>query len=193
MRAVSTDHDWLTNTRASYDTVAASYADRVRKALAGQPYLRAALALFADSVRELGGGPVADIGCGPGYITAYLHKLDVAVEDRGLRRSSDEGPHPPPPAGPNHHLAPERRIRGRGPAPAHPERSSNTSLSIRAPSIPLVCLQCTPTPPHNQRHQTPCTAIDIPRKCSRELPAYQTAGTSYTDTVSPSCGPHAWR
>ncbi|ATL68698.1 class I SAM-dependent methyltransferase [Nocardia terpenica] len=74
---MSTDHDWLTNTRASYNTVAANYADRVRKALTGQPYLRAALALFADNVREIGGGPVADIGCGPGHITAHLHTLGI--------------------------------------------------------------------------------------------------------------------
>lgn len=74
---VSTDQDWLTNTRISYDTVAAGYADRVREALAGQRYLRAALALFTDSVREIGGGPVADVGCGPGHVTAHLHKLGV--------------------------------------------------------------------------------------------------------------------
>jgi SAM-dependent methyltransferase len=73
---VSTD-DWLTDTRTSYDTVAVSYADQVRDAIAGHQYLRAALALFADSVRAAGGGPVADVGCGPGQVTAYLHKLGV--------------------------------------------------------------------------------------------------------------------
>ncbi|MFC9893595.1 class I SAM-dependent methyltransferase [Nocardia sp. NPDC127579] len=69
--------DWLTDTRISYDTVASSYADQVRDALAGHPYLRAALALFADSVRAAGGGLVADVGCGPGHVTAYLHELGV--------------------------------------------------------------------------------------------------------------------
>lgn len=39
---------WLTDTRTSYDTVAVSYADYIRDALAGEPYLPAALALFAD-------------------------------------------------------------------------------------------------------------------------------------------------
>jgi SAM-dependent methyltransferase len=73
---VSTD-DWLTDTRTSYDTVAVSYADQVRDAIAGHQYLRATLALFADSVRAAGGGPVADVGCGPGQVTAYLHKLGV--------------------------------------------------------------------------------------------------------------------
>jgi hypothetical protein len=51
---------WLADTRASYDTVAVSYAGQVREALAVEPYLRAALALFADMVQAAGGGPVAD-------------------------------------------------------------------------------------------------------------------------------------
>ncbi|TWF73192.1 class I SAM-dependent methyltransferase [Kitasatospora viridis] len=65
---------WLTDTRTSYDTVAASYADYIRGALAGAPYVRAALTLFADLVHTTGGGPVADVGCGPGHITAHLHE-----------------------------------------------------------------------------------------------------------------------
>jgi SAM-dependent methyltransferase len=69
--------DWLADTRTSYDTVAASYADYVRGAIDNLPYLRSALALFADSVRAAGGGPVADIGCGPGHVTALLHGLGV--------------------------------------------------------------------------------------------------------------------
>ncbi len=68
---------WLADTRTSYDTVAVSYANQVRGALAGHQYLRAALAVFADCVRAGGGGPVADVGCGPGEVTAYLHELDV--------------------------------------------------------------------------------------------------------------------
>jgi SAM-dependent methyltransferase len=69
--------DWLADTRISYDTVAASYAEQLRDALAGEPYLRAALALFADLVHAAGGGPVADVGCGPGHITAHLRELGV--------------------------------------------------------------------------------------------------------------------
>jgi SAM-dependent methyltransferase len=68
---------WLTDTQVSYDTVAVSYADHIREALAGAPYLRAALALFADLVRTTGGGPVADVGCGPGHVTAHLHESGV--------------------------------------------------------------------------------------------------------------------
>jgi ubiquinone/menaquinone biosynthesis C-methylase UbiE len=68
---------WLTDTRTSYDTVAASYADLVRDLLSEAPYERAILALFADLVHAAGGGPVADVGCGSGRITAHLHELGV--------------------------------------------------------------------------------------------------------------------
>jgi SAM-dependent methyltransferase len=66
---------WLDDTRTSYDTGADSYADQVREILAGEPYLQAVLALFAGMVRAAGGGPVADVGCGPGHVTAHLHEL----------------------------------------------------------------------------------------------------------------------
>ncbi|MFI1992057.1 class I SAM-dependent methyltransferase [Actinoplanes sp. NPDC020271] len=68
---------WLADTRTSYDTVAGSYADLVRDSLPQQPDLRAALALFADLVTAAGGGPVADIGCGPGHVSAHLQHLGV--------------------------------------------------------------------------------------------------------------------
>jgi SAM-dependent methyltransferase len=68
---------WLADTRISYDTVAAGYADQMRDALGAAPYLRAALSLFAEQVRTAGGGPVADVGCGPGHVTAHLHGLGV--------------------------------------------------------------------------------------------------------------------
>jgi len=68
---------WLEDTRTSYDTVAASYADQVRGAVSAHQYLRAAAVMFAESVRAAGGGAVADIGCGPGHVTAYLHTLGL--------------------------------------------------------------------------------------------------------------------
>jgi SAM-dependent methyltransferase len=68
---------WLADTRTSYDTVAASYSDLLRDGLAGKPYLRACLALLADLVHAAGGGPVADVGCGPGHVTGCLHELGV--------------------------------------------------------------------------------------------------------------------
>ena len=63
---------WLADIRESYDTVAASYADQLRDVLAGKPYLRSALGLFAELA---GDGPVADVGCGPGHVTAHLREL----------------------------------------------------------------------------------------------------------------------
>ncbi|RAO55906.1 Malonyl-[acyl-carrier protein] O-methyltransfera se [Micromonospora saelicesensis] len=69
--------EWLTATRISYDTVAVSYAHLVRDLLAEAPYERAALASFAELVQGAGGGPVADVGCGTGRITAHLHTLGV--------------------------------------------------------------------------------------------------------------------
>lgn len=71
------DAGWLDDTRASYDAVAVSYAGLLREALAGEPFLRGILALFAEVVRARGNGPVADIGCGPGHITAYLLSLGL--------------------------------------------------------------------------------------------------------------------
>ncbi|MDG6106666.1 class I SAM-dependent methyltransferase [Dactylosporangium aurantiacum] len=70
---------WLEDTRISYDTVALSYTELLRDTLAGLPFLRAALALFADLVAGAGGGPVADVGCGPGHVTAHLRGLGVDV------------------------------------------------------------------------------------------------------------------
>ena len=70
---------WLSETRSSYDTDASGYAQKVRGLLGGRPYLRACLALFAELVHGAGGGPVADVGCGPGYVTGYLHDAGVDV------------------------------------------------------------------------------------------------------------------
>jgi SAM-dependent methyltransferase len=70
---------WLADTRTSYDTVAASYADQLRDLLDKTPYERAVLGLFAEMVRTGGGGPVADVGCGAGRITAHLRELGLDV------------------------------------------------------------------------------------------------------------------
>ncbi|GGK21614.1 methyltransferase [Streptomyces camponoticapitis] len=70
---------WLADTRASYDADATSYADETRNLLAELPAERETMALFAERVRAQGGGPVADVGCGPGRITAHLSSLGVDV------------------------------------------------------------------------------------------------------------------
>jgi SAM-dependent methyltransferase len=73
---------WLVDTRNSYDADADGYAEKVQGLLESRPYLRASLAIFADLVREAGGGAVADIGCGPGYVTRHL--CDLGVDAFGI-------------------------------------------------------------------------------------------------------------
>ena len=70
---------WLADTRAAYDNAAATYADRFRDLLDSTPYERALLTLFADQVRQAGGGPVADVGCGAGRIAGFLAEQGVDV------------------------------------------------------------------------------------------------------------------
>ncbi|MEV4346890.1 class I SAM-dependent methyltransferase [Actinoplanes sp. NPDC049596] len=66
---------FLERTRTSYDTVAASYSTLFADDLPTQPVKRAMLRLFA----ELASGPTADVGCGPGYVTAFLHEQGLDV------------------------------------------------------------------------------------------------------------------
>lgn len=63
--------------RASYDAVADTYVRLGIGDLAPEPWLRAALAAFAETVRGL--GPVLDVGCGPGTVTAHLAGLGLDV------------------------------------------------------------------------------------------------------------------
>ncbi len=65
----------LETVRASYDRVADSYVELGMGDLTREPWLRAALAAFADEVRGL--GPVLDVGCGPGHVTAHLAQLGL--------------------------------------------------------------------------------------------------------------------
>ena len=60
--------------RASYDAVADNYLDMVGDP---GPWPRAALDAFAEEVREI--GPALDAGCGPGWISDYLHRKGVDV------------------------------------------------------------------------------------------------------------------
>jgi SAM-dependent methyltransferase len=62
-------------TRASYDVFAADYTVRFLAELAARPLDRALLAGFAELVQAAGGAQVADIGCGPGSVTAHLNDL----------------------------------------------------------------------------------------------------------------------
>jgi SAM-dependent methyltransferase len=67
---------FLDPTRSSYDTVAAGYSALFADDLPGEPVKRSMLTLFASLVT---GGPVADVGCGPGHVTAFLHGQGMDV------------------------------------------------------------------------------------------------------------------
>ncbi|MFD3585687.1 class I SAM-dependent DNA methyltransferase [Streptomyces sp. NPDC058683] len=77
--------DFLAATRTFYDTVAEDYADHFRADLADRPLERALLAAFAELVGE--GGEVADLGCGPGRVTARLAGLGLSVFGLDLSES----------------------------------------------------------------------------------------------------------
>ncbi len=66
--------------RASYDSVASAYAENLVDELRdGQPFetwLLDRVAAHAD------GGPVVEVGCGPGHVTAYL--ADVGADATGI-------------------------------------------------------------------------------------------------------------
>ncbi|TDC86478.1 class I SAM-dependent methyltransferase [Actinomadura sp. 7K507] len=66
---------WLSDTRDSYDAAAVGYAEETRDLLDRLLHVRAGVVLFAELVRAIGGGPVADVGCGPGHTTALLREL----------------------------------------------------------------------------------------------------------------------
>ncbi|WP_328956571.1 class I SAM-dependent methyltransferase [Kitasatospora purpeofusca] len=78
--------EFLTATRTFYDAIAADYADRYRDALAAMPWDRALLGAFAELVTTAGGGPVAELGCGPGRITGHLAALGLDVSGLDLSR-----------------------------------------------------------------------------------------------------------
>jgi uncharacterized protein YceH (UPF0502 family) len=81
--------------RASYDEVAADYADALADELAGLPFERW---LLDRVVAHAAGGPVVEVGSGPGHVTAYLAEggaaasgidLSPAMVDEARRRFPD--------------------------------------------------------------------------------------------------------
>ncbi|WP_435850214.1 class I SAM-dependent DNA methyltransferase [Streptomyces massasporeus] len=74
--------EFLQSTQASYDAIAEAYAAEHPDSLAGRPLERALLTAFVELVRAPGvpgKPPVADVGSGPGYVTARLHEAGLPV------------------------------------------------------------------------------------------------------------------
>lgn len=63
--------------RRSYDAVAGRYADSFSGELADKPLDRALLTCLAEQAGD--GSPVADLGCGPGHVAAWLAEHGVAA------------------------------------------------------------------------------------------------------------------
>lgn len=69
----------LCTTAEAYDAIAVRYATFVRDGLDELPLDRAVIAAFAEFTRASDAGPVAELGCGPGYVAAHLRDLGLDV------------------------------------------------------------------------------------------------------------------
>jgi SAM-dependent methyltransferase len=69
----------LRTTRATYDAVALDYSRLFPDLRAETPLDQAMLDRFAELTKAAGLGPVADLGCGTGRVTAHLDSLGVDV------------------------------------------------------------------------------------------------------------------
>ncbi|WP_369391489.1 class I SAM-dependent methyltransferase [Streptomyces sp. CG1] len=69
---------FLHTTRSSYDAIAKDYAAQF-PAGGWHPFDRTLITAFAELVTAHGTAPVADLGSGPGHVTALLDELGVPV------------------------------------------------------------------------------------------------------------------
>ncbi|MFE2876120.1 class I SAM-dependent methyltransferase [Streptomyces roseus] len=69
--------DHQDRTRVAYDGVVELYASMFADRLETRPFARAMVETFAELVRETGNPRTADVGCGPGHLTAVLHGLGL--------------------------------------------------------------------------------------------------------------------
>ena len=72
-----TSFEHLSTVRTDYDAKAQAYAEFIGDAFTGNPLNHVLVQAFADLVQQAGGGPVADVGCGPGHVTADLRDRGV--------------------------------------------------------------------------------------------------------------------
>lgn len=63
--------------RAAYDGVVEPYASLFANRLETPPFSRAMIATFTELVRATGNPKAADLGCGPGHLTAMLNELGL--------------------------------------------------------------------------------------------------------------------
>jgi SAM-dependent methyltransferase len=63
--------------RVAYDGVVEVYAGLFADRLETRPFARAMVGAFAELVRESGNVRAADVGCGPGHLTALLCELGL--------------------------------------------------------------------------------------------------------------------
>jgi SAM-dependent methyltransferase len=63
--------------KSSYDAAATAYAEHLFNELAGKPLDRHLLNRFAEELR--GRGRIADLGCGPGHVSKYLHEAGLQM------------------------------------------------------------------------------------------------------------------
>lgn len=73
------DPGFLHATRTSYDAIARPYTEQFSDWLGDRPLDLALVTAFAELVRAAGTAPVADVGSGPGHVTARLDGLGVPV------------------------------------------------------------------------------------------------------------------
>ncbi|MFI0780617.1 class I SAM-dependent methyltransferase [Streptomyces sp. NPDC021212] len=64
-------------TRVAYDGVVEIYASLFADRLEAHPFSRNMIGTFAELVRGTGNPRAADVGCGPGHLTAMLHELGL--------------------------------------------------------------------------------------------------------------------
>lgn len=64
-------------TRAAYDGVVELYASMFADRLETRPFARNMIGTFAELVRATGNLRAADVGCGPGHLTAMLRDLGL--------------------------------------------------------------------------------------------------------------------
>ena len=65
--------------RDGYDRMAEVYTNHVALEMTVPSLVRCSLESFAHQVQEQGAGQVADVGCGPGHVTAYLAGLGLDI------------------------------------------------------------------------------------------------------------------